>query len=93
LGRGSHIELAQTHAWLMELNPAIQVGQGEMKPRIALGTSFKMEIPLHEHWLSQPMILQSSGLQSLDGCISGETEKEAVLLILCTPHCCRQESV
>jgi hypothetical protein len=47
----------------MESDPVFQMGQNKMILIIPLGTTFQVEIPLHEHWLSTwPTTLQSRGL-------------------------------
>jgi hypothetical protein len=46
------VEHAQIFAWLSEVDPLFQVGQDKMMPVITLGTPFKVEIPLQQHWLS-----------------------------------------
>jgi hypothetical protein len=58
LGKGLNIQQFWIHAQLMELDPAFQMGQDKMKPKIALGAPFKVQNPLHDHGLSTwPMTL------------------------------------
>lgn len=63
MGRGSDIGYSRILSRLNERDPGFQICQDEIIPMVALGTLFKVVIPLREHWLSTwPTSFQSGWL-------------------------------
>jgi hypothetical protein len=54
VGQGSDMGHAQIHTRLTESDPVSQMGQNQIKPRIALGAPFKVEIPANINYLLGP---------------------------------------